>query len=133
MQENGLINLRHLIRVCGMEVERLDMKESPKETYHEVTHSFKEELIIPVVALTNTFDFFMYGSATKNVRTADGVQCIVEGYEEKHICELEEDIKKMYNMDAWAFIKRWHKRYDTLMTNMMFVKIWLKKDENRVE
>lgn len=129
MQKVEMAELSKLIRLCGLELENICMAENKSETYHELKHSFKEEIIVPTVALTNTFDFFMYGSAKKNIKLADGTLCIAEGYEEKHICDLEEDIKRLYNMDAWSFVKKWHK-HDSLMTNMMFVKIWLKKNEN---
>lgn len=95
-------------------------------TYHELKHSFKEEVIVPMVALTNNYDFLIFENAEKILRLADGTECSVERYEEKHICDLEDDIKRLYNVDAWSFIKRWHK-YDAMMTNMMFLKIWLKK------
>lgn len=130
MQEVTISNLTRLIKVLGLEIERFDMEKRRTDTYHELSHRFKEEIIIPMIALTNTYDFFIYCSATKHIITADGVECIAEGYEEKHICELEDDIKRLYNVDAWSFIKKWY-NYDSMMTNMTFVKIWLKKDENR--
>lgn len=109
-----------------LEIESFDMSEQKTETQHEIRHSYKEEIIIPTVALTNTFDFFMFPRAKKVVRMADGTMCEVSWYEEKHICEFEDDIKRLYNMEAWDFIKKWYKA-DFMMTNMMFVKIVFKK------
>ena len=116
------------MRTCELELESFNMeaKQEKSETYHELSHSFKEEVIVPTVALTNTYDFFMYSRAKKNVRTADGIECEVEGYEEKHVCELEDDIKRLYGIDAWSFIKKWY-NYSIVMTNMMMVRIFMKK------
>lgn len=129
MEQAGLNNLFRLIKICGMEVESLHMNGRVKDTYHELSHSFKDEVIIPTLAITNTYDFFVFNNAVKHIKTADGVICLVEGFEEKHICELEDDIKRLYNMDAWSFIRKWYK-FDSMVTNMVFVKIWLKKDES---
>jgi hypothetical protein len=129
MEQTGLTNLFRLIKVCGMEVEGFHMNERVAETRHELSHRFKEEIIVPMIAISNVYDFFVFNNAKKKVRTADGVICEVEGFEERHICELEEDIKRLYGIDAWSFIKKWYK-FDILMTNMMFVRIWLKKYED---
>lgn len=126
MQECRIKNIARLIRLLDLEIEGVSMNKKVAETHHELSHSFKEEVIVPTVALTNVYDFFMFGSATKIVKTADGIICEAEGFEEKHICDLEDDIKRLYNTDAWSFMKKWHK-YNFLMTNMMFIKIWLKK------
>lgn len=129
MQDNTLGNLVRLMKLCGLEIERFNMEKRVTQTYHEISHSFKDEIIVPTIAITNTMDFFLYGSAKKTVKTADGTTCVVQGYEEKHICELEEDIKRLYNVDAWSFINKWYK-YDSMMTSMVFIRIWLSKDED---
>lgn len=126
-----LSNLFNLINKLGLEVEGWNMDARKDRTYHELKHSFKEEVIVPMVALTNSYDFFIFASAEKILRLADGTECVVEQYEEKHICDLEDDIKRLYNVDAWSFIKRWHK-YDSMMTNMMFLKMVLRRYEDRV-
>lgn len=124
-----LSNLLYLVRNIGLEVDGWTMDERKDKTYHELKHSYKDIVIIPTAALSNTFDFFIFGSAIKKLKLADGSICEVEQYEEKHICDLEDDIKEIYNVDVWSFVKRWYK-YEPHMTNMMFLKIWLKKDES---
>ena len=126
MQNEVLGRCVRLARHLDMELETINMNADVTETYHTISHSMQNEIIIPTVAITNTFDFFMYDKAKKNVKMADGTKCMVLRYEEKHICELEDDIKRLYNIDAWSFIKKWHK-FSNIMTNMMMVKIYLKE------
>ena len=90
-----LSNLLYLVRNMGLEVDGWTMDERKDKTYHELKHSYKDIVIIPTAALSNTFDFFIFGSAIKKLKLADGSICEVEQYEEKHICDLEDEIKKI--------------------------------------
>lgn len=112
--------------------ELTDMSiENNKATKHFVNHRFRETIVIPYVGISDNLDFLM-SKGEKLVTTADGIRCKVESYEEKHICELEEDIQSLYGIDAWSFVKRWYKA-DKDMQSMYFIKIKLVKEESNNE
>lgn len=97
-------------------------------TEHNVLHKFKETMIVPYYAVTNNCSLIM-SKGDHYVTTADGIHCKIVSWEEKHICELEDEIQRLYNMDCWSYIKRWHKATKGCMDSMHFLIIKLKKDE----
>lgn len=117
--------LNTLCSKLGCEIENIYMSEGKTETLHSLRHRFCDEVVIPVIAISNNYEFFLY-DATKKIRTADGVDCVVSSWEEKHICDLEDDIRRLYDKDAWEFVKIWH-NCEPCMTSMQFVKMKLKK------
>lgn len=97
-------------------------------TEHNVLHKFKETMILPYYAVTNNCSLIM-SKGEHYATTADGIHCKVVSWEEKHICELEDEIQRLYNMDCWSYIKRWHKATKGCMDSMHFLILKLKKDE----
>ena len=97
-------------------------------TEHHVLHKFKETMVVPYYAVTNNCSLIM-SKGEHYVTTADGIHCKVVSWEEKHICELEDEIQRLYNMDCWSYIKRWHKATKGCMDSMHFLILKLKKDE----
>ena len=97
-------------------------------TEHHVLHKFKETMIVPYYAVTNNVSLVM-SKGDHYVTTADGIHCKVVSWEEKHICELEDEIQRLYNMDCWSYIKRWYKATKGCMDSMHFLILKLKKDE----
>ena len=97
-------------------------------TEHHVLHKFKETMVVPYYAVTNNCSLIM-SKGDHYVTTADGIHCKVVFWEEKHICELEDEIQRLYNMDCWSYIKRWHKATKGCMDSMHFLILKLKKDE----
>lgn len=95
----------------------------------KVSHKYKECIIVPLVALTNNFEF-MVTIGKRFVITQDGIMCSVVQYEERHICELTDDIRKIYGMDAWSFVMKWYK-FNPALDSMTFIKLKLVKYEQR--
>jgi hypothetical protein len=62
------------------------------------------------------------------VKTSDNIECVVESFEEAHMCTLDADIKRLYGMDPWPYIQRWYK-VAPHMHSMDFLKIKLKQYE----
>lgn len=94
--------------------------------YH-IAHRFKDEIIIPFCALTNNIDFCTIKDEEKICLMADRVECKVTDWQEKHICELYEDVKRIYGIqDMWNFVQRWY-GLDKHMDSMYFLKMKLKK------
>ena len=110
-------------------VSPIDLNRDKEVTYHRINHSFKTEILVPVSAITNNIDFLINDkNATRMVKTSDNVECVVDSFEEVHICTLENDIKKLYGMEPWPYIMRWYKVVPT-MHSMDFVRIKLKRNE----
>lgn len=91
---------------------------------YAIQHSFKKEVIIPIEALYHNFDFFFIDNNDKYVRTSDGYTCKVMKWEEVHICDLENDIKRLYGLNMWDYIKRWYNACPQ-MNSMYFLKLEL--------
>lgn len=97
-------------------------------TEHNVLHKFKETMIVPYYAVTNNVSLVM-SKGDHYVTTADGIHCKIVSWEEKHICELEDEIKRLYNISCWDYLMRWFKATNGCMDSMHFLIIKLKKDE----
>lgn len=92
-----------------------------------IAHRFKDEIVIPFVALTRNIDFCLNNEEKKICLTADNVKCEAIEFKEVHICELKDDIKRLYGIsNIGDFIERWY-GLDKHMDSMYFLKIKLKK------
>ena len=97
-------------------------------TEHNVLHKFKETMIVPYCAVTSNVSLVM-SKGDHYVTTADGIHCKVMSWEEKHICELEDKIRELYNINTWDYVKKWFKATKGCMDSMHFLILKLKKDE----
>lgn len=97
-------------------------------TLHSITHSFREELIVPYIGIENNMQFFL-SKGLKQVITSDGILANVKEVVEKHICDLDSDIIRLYNIQPWDFLLRWH-RANLGMDSMTFVKLKLERISN---
>lgn len=96
---------------------------------YAIQHSFKKEVVIPIVALYHNFDFlYNERSETRLLKTSDGYICKVLDWELIHICKLENKIKELYNMDIWSYIKKWYNAMPNI-NSMYFLMLHLEKDE----
>ena len=114
-----------LIRIFEFAQMETDVNKS--DTYHYVKHRFREEMIVPIAAISNNIDFLIY-DATKHVKTSDDVNCVVVEWSEKHICDIENLVLEKYERNAWDFIKTWHK-HEPCMSSMNFIVMKVKKCE----
>ena len=90
-----------------------------------VNHRFREEMILPYAGITPNIAFVMT-RGERWVTTSDNIHCKVIELEEKHICELEDEICRIYGIEPYQFIKRWY-AVCKFMDSMTFVHIKLKK------
>lgn len=121
------IKLLAMATNSDMSITQMNM-DSNMPTLHAITHSFKEELIIPYIGIEKNIEFFL-GKGVKQVVTADGILANVKHIEEKHICDLEDDITRIYGISPWEFIKRWHGA-NIGADSMIFAKLKLEKVDN---
>ena len=99
-----------------------------EEIKYAIQHTYKSEVIIPVAELYHNLEFLTTKEDVKLVRTSDGFTCKVKRYEHIHICKLEDDIKRLYNMDTWSYIKKWYSVMPYI-DSMYFLRMDLEKDE----
>lgn len=116
--------LRLLNRMGEMNVDNINV-DSTNDVISHINHRYREEVIIPYVALDNNISFLI-SKGEKKVITADGITCKVIELKEVHICELEEKINELYKIDCWSFIKRWYSTKKT-MDSLHFIYLKLKK------
>ena len=90
-----------------------------------IDHRFKEEMIVPYCAIDNNVAFLLC-KGERYLDTKDGLRCKVLSAEERHICDLEQDIYRLYGKDAWSFIKIWHK-YSKNSSSLIFIHIKAQK------
>lgn len=114
-----------LLQKLGGEIVGMSL-ENNSPTEHRVNHKFKEVMILPFAGITNNVDLIM-SNGEHYVTTSDNIRCKVVNWSEKHICELEEEIQKLYGIDAWSFVKRWYKAAPR-MDSMHFLVLNLTKD-----
>lgn len=115
-----------LLQRLGGDITGMSL-DNNNPTEHNVLHKFKETMIVPYYAVSNNVSLVM-SKGDHYVTTADGIHCKVMSWEEKHICELEEEIQRLYNMDCWSYIKRWFKATKGCMDSMHFLILKLKKE-----
>ena len=101
------------------------MQEEQKGIIYHINHRYKEEIIVPLVAVTNNIKF-LFDKEERHVMLGDGNVKKVISCEEVHICALESDINRMYGITPWDFVRRWYKIYPR-MDSMFFLKIKLEK------
>lgn len=124
MEIGRIVKLLAMATNSDMSITQMNM-DSNMPTLHAITHSFKEELILPYVGIEKNIEFFL-GKGKKQVVTADGILANVISIEEKHICDLEDDITRIYGISPWEFIKRWHGAHMGA-DSMIFAKLKLHK------
>lgn len=124
MEIGRIVKLLAMATNSDMSITQMNM-DSNMPTLHAITHSFKEELIVPYMGIEKNIEFFL-GKGKKQVVTADGILANVISIEEKHICDYEDDITRIYGISPWEFIKRWHGA-NIGADSMIFAKLQLKK------
>ena len=99
--------------------------DSTEMVVSNINHKYKEQVVLPYVAITNNIRFLLT-NGERYVVTTDNVKCQVESLKEVHICELEKVIHEIYKIDCWTFIKKWYASQGS-MGSMYFVYMKLKK------
>lgn len=124
---SNIKELAELINKFKLDIANIRM-ESNEPSYHHVSHNYREEIIVPIIAIENNITF-MINKGDRYIIFHDGVKAKVTEVQEKHICELEDDIQKLYGISAWQFMTRWYQTYKG-MSSMEFVVIKVRKEGN---
>lgn len=97
------------------------------EMTHHVFHRYAKEMILPYCAFDDNLGLIK-SCEHRFIVCSDGIRAELLEYAEKHICELEEDIQRIYQISAWDFLKRWYKS-GLIPRNMYFLKLKLKDNK----
>lgn len=122
--------IRLLNRLGVFDITDMSMDNNSENTYN-IAHRFQEEVIVPLLAIQNNCSFVMT-QGERYLLFADKITAKVVSWEDKNIVLLEEDIKRLYNLDAWSFLKKWYGVYPQ-MTSLDFLHIKVGKEENKNE
>lgn len=122
--------IRLLNRLGGFDITGMSMDNNSENTY-KIAHRFQEEIIVPLLALQNNWGF-VTTQAERYLYFADRITAKVVSWEDKNIVDFEEDIKRLYNLDAWSFLKKWYRVYPQ-MTSLDFLHIKVGKEGNKNE
>lgn len=122
--------IRLLNRLGVFDITDMSMDNNSENTYN-IAHRFQEEVIVPLLAIQNNCSFVMT-QGERYLLFADKITAKVVSWEDKNIVLLEEDIKRLYNLDAWSFLKKWYNVYPQ-MTSLDFLHIKVGKEGNKNE
>lgn len=100
-------------------------KDGTDDVLSHINHKYKDTVIVPYVAIHNNIAFLMT-KGDRYVVTSDNIRCKVTEIKEIHICELEDLVNELYNIDCWSFVKRWYST-KKCMDSMHFVYLKLEK------
>ncbi len=113
-----------LNKMGTMNVEGMNL-DNTNEVISHINHKYRDVVIVPYVAISDNITFLL-NKGEKKVITADGFLCKVTKLKEYHICELEDKVRELYNIDCWSFIKRWYMTRKS-MDSLHFIMLNLEK------
>ena len=122
--------IRLLNRLGVFDITDMSMDNNSENTYN-IAHRFQEEVIVPLLAIQNNCSFVMT-QGERYLLFADKITAKVVSWEDKNIVLLEEDIKRLYNLDACSFLKKWYGVYPQ-MPSLDFLHIKVGQEENKNE
>lgn len=96
--------------------------DSNMDTQHKVKHKWREEIIVPYLAVQNNVPFIC-DKGEKHIITADGIKALVLKKKEYHMCEMEGIVKRLYGMEVWPFVLRWYNNgFKYLSPSFIYIK-----------
>ena len=122
--------IRLLNRLGVFDITDMSMDNNGENTYN-IAHRFSQEVIVPLLAIQNNCGFVL-SKGERYLLFADNITAKVVEWDSKSIVSLEEDIKRLYNLDAWSFLKKWYRVYPQ-MTSLDFLHIKVGKEGNKNE
>lgn len=123
----GIAQAITLLWKCGisnLNVLSMELDYNGDST-HIINHRFRQEVILPYIGISDNLRFMLSKGET-SVLTSDGILCKVIEKKQKHVCELGEDITRIYQISPWDFIMRWYS-VDNRMDTMEFIYLKLTK------
>lgn len=90
----------------------------------KVLHTFKDEILIPVLAISSNLEF-LCNKGDKLIVTSDNVQATVKRYESVHILsdDATELVRRLYNTDVYSFMRKWYSVLDITSMGFLYMKL----------
>lgn len=107
----------------------MNSNEKEEPIFYKVNHRYRDTIIVPIVAIDKFVSFITTPLRYQRIVTSDGIKCDVIKSFTENICNLEEKVLSLYHLNAWDFIKTWHKVYPENLYSLEFVVMELAKDE----
>lgn len=101
-----------------------------EKTY--INAKYRPVVIVPHLAVRPNFDFWLLPDKEKKgvvLHTKDGVAAKVTRCESRTIFDLKDEIKELYNVDAWDYLCRWNEACESQLTSLSLWRIELTKEE----
>ena len=118
------IQVQKLVKAFDLEI--IDYKmDNNRNTEHKVKHSFKEEIIVPIHAVSSNMDFICC-KGQKIVHMSDNVVCECTEWKELHLLAMDDEVERLYHISAWDLAKKWFS-FDPKMVSMTFIYMKLRK------
>lgn len=94
---------------------------------------FRNECIVPLLAVNPNFELWMTPEPQRrglSIETNDRVKAKICACEVRDIFSLEEDIKRLYNIDPWKYLSMWNKACEGQLNSLTLFHIHLIKEED---
>lgn len=105
----------------------MSSNENKEPIFYKVNHRYRDEIIVPIVAIHKFVDFITTPLRHQNIITTDNIKCSVSKIYTENLCALEEKVLSLYRISAWDFLKKWHSVYPENLYSLEFVVIKLDK------
>lgn len=92
---------------------------------------YREEIVVPLLAISPNWDYLNTPDPQKvgiKALMKDGVVAKVRWSETKTIFEFEEDIKRLYKVEPYEWLKKWYNACDGMLSNLYLCHIYLNKE-----
>lgn len=94
---------------------------------------YRPEVIIPICAVSPNWDFLCLTDLKRQgliLETIDKVRAKIMLCEERLVFDLEKDIKRVYNVSPYEFLRKWFDISKGMMDNIYFYHLYLKREDN---
>ena len=98
-----------------------------EKRYYKINHRYRDIMILPLSAVSRTFEFITSDINDIGVITADNIKCKIKHLHIRNIFDLEKEIEKQYSIPAWDFLKRWYGIHNNL-TSIDFFVLYVEKE-----
>ena len=78
----------------------MSSNEVKEPIFYKVNHRYRDEIIVPIVAIHKFVDFLTTPLRDQNILTTDGIRCSVSKIYTQNLCTLEEKVLSLYRISA---------------------------------
>lgn len=89
---------------------------------------YRDEIIVPLVCISPNVELLCVpdkGKVGILCLMKDGILAKIRGFEMKTIFEFEEDIKRLYKVEPYEWLKKWYNACEGMLSNLYLCHIYL--------